>query len=173
MKKGSDQGGQMRFALIMLILSGCVISSRSFPHYLTIDQGITKTPVPEAVEALNKALGCKAFILKESNKDLVARFDGENIVYLDQVNRLAGRALIYYTGEFDIMIGDPYSDDVIWHELGHAMGLEHTETKGDVMYPEQLSREDYNKGIRMESVEAFAGKINDEGLNPCMNRGAE
>jgi hypothetical protein len=123
------------------------------PVQLTLHESFPKEQIDTLKDAMgvwNKASGKKLFILKDDVTKNEQGRDGLNVIYWitkwDKEEQYEGLTLNYFLmtpiTESDVMINAKYitTDHVdfktlLIHELGHVLGLDHSEDNDSVMLP--------------------------------------
>lgn len=138
------------FSLVLIML-GCSESPIKAPVYLgemenfSFDQ---KVEILSILQDLNRQLNNSLFTFKRNNNPKI-NFDFVEKKIKREKNDLAGTALTLmnlckitiYPISFDYRI----LKSVLWHEVGHCFGLEHSENPDDIMYYSVTSFQNYSE----------------------------
>lgn len=151
----------MQLRLIILISTALLIScaKNEKGYRLTGLEGMdpaTQDLVKNATHALNDQLGQE--LIQSDTEDgypisvqLVEHIDGNNVL---------GSALIQedecqISIRKDLALKEELLTSVLWHEIGHCLGLEHTGEAQDLMYYQSMPLDFYED----EDIEIFANRL--------------
>ena len=142
---------------VTIALSGCSGQQIKAPVYLGEMDNFNineKVEILNALEDLNKSLNSSIFTIKK-NKNSKIIFESSQKVRKGANGNLAGTAMILINSckitVFSLSFQDKIVKSVVWHEVGHCFGLEHSENPEDIMYLSVKPFEKYTK----ESINSF------------------
>lgn len=161
----------MRRLLITLLVIGNFEACRPNNYlYLAGLDDTTNHVLPEITRLVNSKLGCEAWKTGRVQYDKVSR----RTIFITQNSKAVKDYDPYISGFYDQFTEDIYYveldleynkriiEQILLHELGHAMRLDHEE--GTIMAKARLNV-DLEQG-----AESLANLLNKYDLNPCTNR---
>lgn len=144
------------FSLI-LINFGCSENQIKAPVYLgemenfNFDQ---KFEILSILQDLNRKLDNSLFTFNKNNKPKI-NLDFTEKTIKKQKGGLAGTALILINSckitIYPVSFNDRILKTVLWHEVGHCFGLEHSKNPNDIMYTSVGQFENYSQ----DSINSF------------------
>lgn len=142
---------------LILINFGCSENQLKAPAYLGEIDNFDfeqKIKILDGLQDLNRKLDNSLFTFKKNNKPVIKLDFVEKNVKREK-NGLAGTALILMNSckitIYPVSFDDRILKTVLWHEVGHCFGLEHSKNPNDIMYYSVGQFENYSQ----EYVDSF------------------
>lgn len=134
----------MIFRVLPLLLIACAGVQHKGPIVFRASSEITPQLVDKQAQKFNEIMGCDMIEIKHTEDKLERAWNGLNTITMmdDEERRTAGEEgrMTRYRGTEEVDLSFHLNDKgkfftwVVYHELAHAIGVDHTEDPCDIMW---------------------------------------